>query len=102
MTSRAAGRGHGSVGRRLSLGLAQLGSWRPSWAWLRGVLRSFLTSFVALTVKARLRGLDERSGRISLGLTPVYVPPIPLHECVGCGAEYTSRIAAAACDDSHD
>lgn len=51
---------------------------------------------------ARLRGLDERSGRISLGLTPVYVPPIPLHECAGCGAEYTSGIAAAACDDSHD
>ncbi len=38
-----------SVATRLRLGRAQLALWRPTWSWVRGVVRSFVTSFLALT-----------------------------------------------------
>jgi hypothetical protein len=38
-----------SVGTRLRLGRAQLALWRPTWSWVRGVVRAFVTSFLALT-----------------------------------------------------
>ena len=38
-----------SVVTRLRLGRAQLALWRPTWAWVRGVVRAFVTSFLALT-----------------------------------------------------
>lgn len=49
-TAPAGVRGTGQVARRTRLGLTLLGSWRPSWQWLRGVVRAFATSFAALAV----------------------------------------------------
>ena len=39
-----------STVRRARLGARQLLAWRPSWSWAGGVLRAFVTSFLALTV----------------------------------------------------
>ncbi len=38
-----------AVVTRLRLGRAQLALWRPTWAWVRGAVRAFVTSFLALT-----------------------------------------------------
>lgn len=50
---------------------------------------------------ARLRGLTEREARVARGLTPEFVPPIPLHSCTQCPSMHPSPLAAAACEDSH-
>lgn len=67
-------RGGSRTARRTRLGLAQLASWRPSWAWLRGVLRSFLTSFVALAVSLQLLpGTQVTEGAYSVAYLAIVV-----------------------------
>ena len=64
----------GTVARRTRLGLSLLGSWRPSWAWLRGVVRSFLTSFVALAVSLQLLpGTQVTEGAYSVANLALFV-----------------------------
>jgi hypothetical protein len=71
--STVAGRS-GTVARRTRLGLSLLGSWRPSWAWLRGVVRSFLTSFVALAVSLQLLpGTQVTEGAYSVANLALFV-----------------------------
>lgn len=55
---------------------------------------------------ARAAGVPERAERVSLGLTPVHVPPIPPRlepaapfECAACGKGCQSRSEARACED---
>jgi hypothetical protein len=55
---------------------------------------------------ARLLGIPERAERVSLGLTPVHVPPIPVREpvvapfeCAACGRGCGSFSEARACED---
>lgn len=73
-TTRATTRGGGQVARRTRIGLALLGSWRPSWRWLRGVLRSFATSFVALAVSLwLLPGTQVNEGAYSVAYLAVAV-----------------------------
>ena len=74
MTSGAIGRSGGSIARRFRIGLAQLGAWRPSWSWLRGVLRSFLSSFVALAVSLwLLPGTQVTDGAYSVANLAIFV-----------------------------
>jgi hypothetical protein len=40
----------GALRRRLALAGGEVGRFRPSWRWLRGVLRSFVVSFLALAL----------------------------------------------------
>lgn len=64
----------GTVARLLRLGRVQLASWRPSWSWLVGVVRSFVTSFLALAASLwLLPGEQVRSGAESVALLVVLV-----------------------------
>ncbi|MDA8439051.1 MAG: hypothetical protein M0Z51_09365 [Propionibacterium sp.] len=54
---------------------------------------------------AHATGTQERVARVSLGLTPVYVPVSARFVCEGCGHVWESREAADACatyDDTTD
>jgi uncharacterized membrane protein YvlD (DUF360 family) len=56
-----------SVARRTRLGLSTLGSWRPSWHWVAGVVRSFITSVLALTIAIQiLPGTQVTDGAYSV------------------------------------
>ena len=61
-----------SVGTRLRLGRAQLALWRPTWSWVRGVVRSFATSFLALTASLwLLPGVQVERGAESVATLAV-------------------------------
>ena len=63
-----------SVARRTRIGLALLGSWCPSWGWAGGVLRSFVTSFLALTVSLQLLpGTQVNDGAYSVAYLAIVV-----------------------------
>lgn len=49
----------GTVARLLRLGRTQLATWRPSWSWVAGVVRSFVTSFLALAATLWLLPGDQ-------------------------------------------
>lgn len=67
-------RPRGSVARRLHLGRLQLVSWRPSWSWAIGVVRSFVTSFLALAGSLwLLPGEQARDGAASVAALVVVV-----------------------------
>jgi hypothetical protein len=56
---------------------------------------------------ARATGVPERAERVALGLTPVFVPPIPVREpvvvapyrCAACGKPCDTFPRARACED---
>lgn len=62
------------IARLLRLGRLQLVSWRPSWSWAAGVLRSFVTSFLALAASLwLLPGEQVQSGAESVATLVVLV-----------------------------
>lgn len=67
-------RRNGTVARRLRLGRSQLATWRPSWSWAAGVLRAFVTSFLALGASLwLLPGEQVQSGAESVAILVVLV-----------------------------
>jgi hypothetical protein len=63
-----------NIARRLHLGRLQLATWRPSRSWLVGAVRSFVTSFLALTASLwLLPGEQVRAGAESVATLVVVV-----------------------------
>jgi len=50
-----------SVGTRLRLGRAQLALWRPTWSWVRGVVRSFVERTLGGSVSPFVTYLTEEA-----------------------------------------
>jgi len=62
------------IARLLRLGRRQLFTWRPSWSWAAGVVRSFVTSFLALAASLwLLPGEQVRAGAESVATLVVLV-----------------------------
>ncbi len=63
-----------SVGRRGRLAWRLVTTWRPTWAWSIGSIRSFVTSFVALTIALwLLPGTQVTDGTVSVATLAVVV-----------------------------
>ncbi|TWP35573.1 phage holin family protein [Leekyejoonella antrihumi] len=62
-----------SITHRVRLLGRGLGSWRPTWRWARGVLRSFITSFLALGVTLWLLPGEQTDGFVSVATLAIGV-----------------------------